>query len=128
MIRIKLNSKNKSFHNYISYQHIKIDNSIRTIYIYCIRFIKVYISYKYMEYKKYLTIREAAYILGVTPLTLRNWDKNGKFKAQRHPMNNYRVYKSDDLIRIINDIEIGGSTSNALKRMRKISVKHLGDE
>lgn len=42
--------------------------------------------------KKLLTIREAAKILGVSPDTLRRWDKAGKFKATRHPMNNYRMY------------------------------------
>ncbi|GAI64216.1 unnamed protein product, partial [marine sediment metagenome] len=31
--------------------------------------------------KKYLTLKEVAKILGVTPLTLRNWDKAGKLKA-----------------------------------------------
>ncbi|KKS89940.1 MAG: hypothetical protein UV65_C0024G0001 [Parcubacteria group bacterium GW2011_GWF2_43_11] len=30
--------------------------------------------------KKYLTIKEVAKVLGVTPLTLRNWDKAGKLK------------------------------------------------
>jgi len=39
----------------------------------------------------YFSIKEAAEILGVSSLTLRNWDKSGKFPAQRHPMNNYRV-------------------------------------
>jgi len=42
--------------------------------------------------KKLLTIREAAKILGISPDTLRRWDKAGKFKATRHPMNNYRMY------------------------------------
>jgi len=78
-----------------------------------------------MEYKKYVTIKEAAYILGVSPLTLRNWDKSGKFSAQRHPMNNYRVYKTENLLKIIDDIEGGQSESNSLKRMKKLVVKHL---
>lgn len=78
---------------------------------------------------KYVTIKEAAYILGVSPLTLRNWDKNGKFPAQRHPMNNYRVYKVEDLNRIIDDIETNGSAqSNARTRMKKLIVKHVRDE
>ncbi len=82
-----------------------------------------------MEYKKYVTIKEAAYVLGVSPLTLRNWDKNGKFPAQRHPMNNYRVYKAENLLKIIEDIENGGqSGSNARSRMKKLVVKHLEDE
>ena len=47
--------------------------------------------------KKYLTVREAAKILGVTPLTLRNWDKSGKLKAYRNPINNYRAYKPEEI-------------------------------
>lgn len=47
--------------------------------------------------KKYLTIQQAAKIIGVTELTLRNWDKAGKFVAARHPMNNYRVYTLDQI-------------------------------
>lgn len=47
--------------------------------------------------KGYLTIKEAAKILGVTPLTLRNWDKSGRFKAFRHPVNRYRLYKKSEL-------------------------------
>jgi hypothetical protein len=43
---------------------------------------------------KYLTIQQAARMLGVTELTLRNWDKAGKFLAARHPINNYRIYAS----------------------------------
>lgn len=72
----------------------------------------------------YFSIKEAAEILGVSPLTLRNWDKSGKFKAQRHPMNNYRVYKLSSLEKIIEDIETGTNRSNAEKRMRKLIVKH----
>lgn len=72
----------------------------------------------------YFSVKEAAGILGVSPLTLRNWDKSGKFPAQRHPMNNYRVYKLSALEHIIEDIEGGTSKSNAEKRMRKLIIKH----
>lgn len=72
----------------------------------------------------YFSIKEAAEILGVSPLTLRNWDKSGKFKAQRHPMNNYRVYKLSSLEHIIEDIEGGTNKSNAERRMRKLIIKH----
>lgn len=47
--------------------------------------------------KKYLTIKETAELIGVTPLTLRNWDKAGKLRALRNPINNYRVYRSEDI-------------------------------
>jgi DNA-binding transcriptional MerR regulator len=72
----------------------------------------------------YFSIKEAAEILGVSPLTLRNWDKSRKFPAQRHPMNNYRVYKLSALEKIIEDIEGGTNKSNAEKRMKKLIVKH----
>ena len=73
----------------------------------------------------YFTIKEAAEILGVSPLTLRNWDKSGKFPAQRHPMNNYRVYKLSSLEKIIEDIESGEAKSNARKSIKKLMVRHL---
>lgn len=41
---------------------------------------------------QYLTVKEAAKILGVNPETLRRWDNIGKLQTKRHPMNNYRIY------------------------------------
>ncbi len=55
--------------------------------------------------KKYLTIKEVAKILGVTPLTLRNWDKKGKLKAYRNPINNYRIYKLEEVELFLRKIE-----------------------
>ncbi len=80
-----------------------------------------------MEKEIYFSVKEAAEILGVSALTLRNWDKSGKFPASRHPMNNYRIYKRSALERLINDIEGGTSKSNAKKVMRKLTIKHLED-
>jgi hypothetical protein len=45
----------------------------------------------------YLTVSEAACILGVSPWTLRNWDKANKLKPRRHPLNGYRLYRREDL-------------------------------
>ena len=55
--------------------------------------------------KKYLTIKETAKILGVTSLTLRNWDKKGKLKAYRNPINNYRLYKVEEVEFFLRKIE-----------------------
>jgi len=55
--------------------------------------------------KRYLTIKEAAKILGITALTLRNWDKSGKLKALRNPLNNYRIYKPEDIELFLQKIE-----------------------
>lgn len=54
--------------------------------------------------KQFFTVSEVAYILGVTPLTLRNWDKAGKLVAQRNPINNYRMYRSSDIERFLRDM------------------------
>jgi MerR family transcriptional regulator, copper efflux regulator len=76
----------------------------------------------------YITIKQAAKILGVSPLTLRNWDKNGKLKAHRHPMNNYRVYKIEDLETVIQEIEANSGLRKSTKEeVHKLIVKHLED-
>ncbi len=55
--------------------------------------------------KKFLTVMEVANILGVTPLTVRNWDKKGTLVACRNPMNNYRLYKIEDVEFIVRKLE-----------------------
>lgn len=55
--------------------------------------------------KKYLTIKEVSEILGVTPLTLRNWDNKGKLKAYRNPINNYRLYKPEEIELFVRRLE-----------------------
>ena len=42
--------------------------------------------------KEFITIKEASEMLGVSKDTLRRWDKAGKIKTKRHPMNNFRIY------------------------------------
>jgi MerR family transcriptional regulator, copper efflux regulator len=46
---------------------------------------------------EYLTVKLAAEFLGVSPSTLRNWDRAGKLKPHRHPMNRYRLYRRTEL-------------------------------
>ena len=55
--------------------------------------------------QKYLSIKQAAVLLGVSPLTLRNWDKQGKLVAHRNPLNNYRVYLRMDIEKLLARIE-----------------------
>jgi excisionase family DNA binding protein len=47
-----------------------------------------------------LTIGQAAEILGVSISTLRNWDRDGKFPATRHPINQYRIYSQESVLRL----------------------------
>lgn len=50
---------------------------------------------------KYITTKDASTILGMSKITLRNWDKSGKTKAHRHPFNNSRVYKLEDIDKVL---------------------------
>lgn len=67
---------------------------------------------------KYLTIKEASEILNVSPLTLRNWDKKGILTAYRNPVNNYRVYKLDQVQMFLRKME----NSKNKKNMKKIDI------
>jgi len=67
---------------------------------------------------KYITIKKAAKLLHVSPLTLRNSDKAGKLKAYRHPVNNYRVYRLDQIEAFLRKLE----GSKAQKSIKKIDV------
>lgn len=60
-----------------------------------------------MNIKDYITIKEAAELLSVDKTTLRRWDKAGKLKPYRHPLNKYRLYKKDELEQILWGISNG---------------------
>lgn len=65
--------------------------------------------------RKYLPIKDAAKMLGVTPLTLRNWDKRGILTAYRNPVNNYRVYRLDQIELFQRKIENSKNKSKGMK-------------
>ena len=50
--------------------------------------------------EKYYTINQFSKILGVTPQTLRNWDRNGKLPPHHTSGNGYRYYSSEQLNQI----------------------------
>lgn len=62
--------------------------------------------------RRYVSIKEAARIIGVTPLTLRNWDKKGTLTSYRNPMNNYRVYRVDQIELFLRRIENSKNKKN----------------
>ncbi|PIQ69006.1 MAG: hypothetical protein COV91_00770 [Candidatus Taylorbacteria bacterium CG11_big_fil_rev_8_21_14_0_20_46_11] len=76
----------------------------------------------------FVTIKEASEMLGVSKLTLRNWDNSGKLSAYRHPISNYRVYKREALDALIAKMESGARPIREDKsRVRKLVVKQLDD-
>lgn len=66
--------------------------------------------------KKFLSVNEVAKLLGVTPLTIRNWDQKGKLAAYRHPMNNYRLYKVEDVENLLKDIDQSQGQSKKIRK------------
>jgi DNA-binding transcriptional MerR regulator len=81
---------------------------------------------------KYINIKQAAKILGVSTLTLRNWDNSGKFPAGRHPISNYRVYSIadiEDLIMKMGTRIVGSSNIKPTRsEVKKLIVNHLTDD
>lgn len=59
----------------------------------------------------FLTVSEAAALLGVSASTIRNWDRSGKVRAIRHPVNNYRLYDRYELQVLLDRV-----TSNSVER------------
>jgi DNA-binding transcriptional MerR regulator len=57
-----------------------------------------------MSLGDYLTVKDAASFLGVCPGTLRNWDRAGKLKPVRHPMNGYRLYLRSALDAVLSSL------------------------
>ncbi|KKT82546.1 MAG: hypothetical protein A3B99_00695 [Candidatus Yanofskybacteria bacterium RIFCSPHIGHO2_02_FULL_44_12b] len=72
--------------------------------------------------KKFLTVKEVSELMGVTPLTVRNWDQKGKLVAYRHPANNYRLYKTEDIEGLMRNIE-QSKTSRRQSGVKKLKVE-----
>ena len=73
----------------------------------------------------YITIQQAARLLGVSPSTLRAWDRAGKFVAVRNPMNHYRLYRREDVEGLLTRIERTASAKTPPKRsQRKDGAPH----
>ena len=46
---------------------------------------------------KFLHVKQTAELLGVAANTVRAWSAAGKLQEYRHPVNNYRLFKRDDV-------------------------------
>ena len=55
---------------------------------------------------KFISISEAAEIIGVNRETLRRWDKSGKFPSSRNPINNYRVYTVNQISLLVKELKL----------------------
>lgn len=77
---------------------------------------------------KFITIKDAASILGVTPLTLRNWDKKGVLAAYRHPVNNYRLYRYADIENLLLELKRSRPNAAATEPAQKLPVRFEEDD
>src|SRR5437016_5722371 len=76
---------------------------------------------------EYLTISEAAQFLGVSPWTLRNWDKAGRLRPLRHPKNGYRIYRHDDLTAVLDSASQSSSSLLNDVPVPQIEWSEIGD-
>lgn len=54
--------------------------------------------------KDLLEIKEAAAALGVSKGTIKNWEKKGFITSIRHPISRYRLYKREEVQKLLNHI------------------------
>jgi len=50
---------------------------------------------------EFVLVKKAAELLGVCPNTIRAWGAEGKITEHRHPINGYRMYKREDIDRLL---------------------------
>jgi DNA (cytosine-5)-methyltransferase 1 len=68
--------------------------------------------------KDYLRIKQAAEFLGVAQNTLRAWGQTGRIPEQRHPINGYRLYRREDLERLLLAVAPPQDTNDQQRRRK----------
>ena len=68
-----------------------------------------------LENKGFVGVKRAAEILGVAPNTVRAWGASGKITECRHPANNYRLYRQDELEALVRQIEDASESRSTTK-------------
>jgi hypothetical protein len=58
-----------------------------------------------LQNKGFVGVKRAAEILDVAPNTVRAWGASGKITEYRHPANNYRLYKQNELEAFLKQVE-----------------------
>jgi len=54
----------------------------------------------------FTTVGKASDYLGISPTSLRRWDRAGTLKARRHPVSRYRLYLKADLDRFLGELGV----------------------
>ena len=69
------------------------------------KLILLYEGFYMIKIIDYLKVKDAANFLGVTANTLRNWEKEKKITVYRNPQNAYRLFRKEDLEKLLNNIK-----------------------
>lgn len=72
-----------------------------------------------LDLADYLTVKQAAELLGVSVSTLRNWDRSGKLCSKRHPINSYRLYPETELRQLLLNLATQPTTRLVKKNEKK---------
>lgn len=72
-----------------------------------------------MGTNKLYTVAQVADLLSVSKQTVRNWDRNGKLKAIRHPMNGYRMYPENQVLALDKEGVLSGGPHLAIEKPLK---------
>ncbi len=65
---------------------------------------------------EFVTVKQAAKMLGVAPNTIRNWHAAGKIPVFRNPISRYRLFKKTHLEELLRQIEESGMYPTGWKR------------
>lgn len=80
-----------------------------------------------MVMKEYMSLAETAKLIGKSKETLRRWDNEGILNAVREPVSNYRVYRKNDVQKLLGNLfdDIEDEVSNFVKPENDYSVLEL---
>ena len=80
-----------------------------------------------MVTKEYYSLNEVSEILGKSKETLRRWDRDGKFKAVREPISQYRIYKKEQVNLLLEQLSIDyeDTIDNLVIPIREFNVLEL---
>ena len=80
-----------------------------------------------MVTKEYYSLNEVSEILGKSKETLRRWDRDGKFKAVREPISQYRIYKKEQVNSLLEQLSIDyeDTINNSVTPIKEFNVLEL---
>ena len=58
-----------------------------------------------MTTQEFLLVKQTAEVLGVSANTVRAWASTGKLQEYRHPVNNYRLFRRNEVEDLLEQIE-----------------------